>query len=176
MKNLSFFFFIIIINWITSASSSAAPVRTLTVLVTIGSPPFPPGGYSVTSTISVTIVSVTSVTSVTSRVFRGFQDQGLPESLLCRLALLSTDPYWLRGDLLYSGILDLLGKDPLRGVFTGDGVLRQALSRVLVVVTVGAGELLCLSGVGVCLRTSSTSSFVFSSLGGSGSGHSLRCW
>lgn len=75
----------------TSASCSAAPFSTLTVRVTMGSPPFCPDGYSVTSTISVTIVSVTSVTSVTSRDAKVFQDQGLPslESLLWKLALLS---------------------------------------------------------------------------------------
>ncbi|TNN59242.1 hypothetical protein EYF80_030527 [Liparis tanakae] len=74
-------------------SSSATPFRTLTVLVTMGSPPLSPDGYSVTSRISVTTVSVTSVTSVTSRDARVFQDQGLPslESLLWKLALLSAD-------------------------------------------------------------------------------------
>ena len=38
--------------------------------------PSPPGGYWVTSTISVTMVSVTSVTSVTSRALRGCHERG----------------------------------------------------------------------------------------------------
>lgn len=129
----------------TSASSSATPFRTLTVLVTIGSPPLSPDGYSVTSTISVTIVSVTSVTSVTSRDATVFQDQGLPslESLLWKLALLSAAPMSgrARGDLANSGGTVLLVSVPFRDVFIGEGLLCQALSRVLLLLMVEAGEL-----------------------------------
>lgn len=125
----------------------------------MGFPPLFPRGYSVTSTISVTMVSVTSVTSVTSLGGKVFQGQGLPslESLRWKLALLSAALLsgYAKGDLVNSGGTVLLVNVPFREVLIGDGLLCQALSKVLVLLIVEAGELRRgLSEIGVQVSSS----------------------